>query len=247
MQILRNFITMNVHLNVLFNIIFNKYFNDTYCIFAFTDNGNNFHYNGLWPKIQLQIVNETTTQNDIDQFYGCHQFLINSNEPRLLFQKVEYLVKHSTRRFNDRRYLIIPYDVKNVNVKNFMRLFKLKEIIYVDDILIVIPNVTKHVEQNDTVNNFLDELDDDEVTFDLITNKYVGIKHHNDTVLIDKWFANNRSFLFNNNLYPDKINNQKGRELRLSTLTYPPYSVPGKHYTLIEYISFLNSNIYLYI
>lgn len=217
---------MNVYTNILGNTILNNYFNSTFCLLIFINNYTSFDYNGSLPKVNLRLINASTENNYLNRFYGCNGFLINSNEPCSLFEKIEYLIKHSDERFNDRKYLVIPYDEDNYKIDDFMCLFEIKEMEYVDDILIILPNITRYSnnENISKINYFLK--DDNEISFNLISNKYVGI-YGNETILLDKWFSKNQSFLFNNNLYPDKIKNQEGRILKVATFTYLPYTITG--------------------
>ncbi|XP_044265394.1 uncharacterized protein LOC123011819 [Tribolium madens] len=108
-------------------------------------------------------------------------------------------------RFNKRKFLIVPQNPS----KNFETdFFNLEQLYFISDLLLVLP--TNH----DTI-------------FDLKTHKYVGLSDNNEPVLIDRWFANNQSFLFGKNLYPNKLQNQLGRPLKMATFTYEPYSIIG--------------------
>ncbi|KAI2473956.1 Ionotropic receptor 41a.3, partial [Diabrotica virgifera virgifera] len=46
-----------------------------------------------------------------------------------------------------------------------------------------------------------------------------------EKVLLDVWYSKNKSFVFDNNLYPDKLKNQMGRVLKLATMHYVPYNI----------------------
>lgn len=221
---------MDFVLNILSNIILSKYYGDSVCIFVITDPYNDFYYNGKIPTVNLKVNDNVFHPDNFRRSYGCLGFLLKSNTPCELFYNIEKMIRYSDERFNERQYLILPGD--DYDETKIMCMFDLEEIEYVDDILIVIPKQIKIVTHDEYSNQTIEYkqffLETPNITaFDLITHKYIG-DIHNETVLLDKWFSSNKSFIYNNNLYPDKITNQKGRALRVTTFTYPPYAIPSR-------------------
>lgn len=216
--------------NLLAIFILDNYFNDTGCLFVFTDNDcydyQSFNYNGQLALVNFKLMlNDSNNQSRLKHFFGCNGFLLESNRPSGLFQEVENAIKHSPARFNDRRYLIIPHD-DNYSNDDALSLLQMDEIEYVDDLLMLLPD-----ESSPLISKSQNKYDhfwkgNAEMCFDLVTHRFVS-SEHNETVYLDKWFANNQSFLHNHNLYPEKIKNQLGRALKLATFTYPPYTIPG--------------------
>lgn len=94
------------------------------------------------------------------------------------------------------------------------------------DILYVFPTIIKgrwNVKNISQIN--------DDVVYELWTHEFGGPENNfRNPILVDVWFSKNYSFLYNNNLYPDKISDQKGKALKVAAITYPPYTVVGKFY-----------------
>nr|AID61276.1 ionotropic receptor [Calliphora stygia] len=63
--------------------------------------------------------------------------------------------------------------------------------------------------------------------FILKTNKYYGPKaeQQNSLVFLDKFYAENATFLYNHSLFPDKTANLRGREVIIAGFDYRPYFV----------------------
>lgn len=209
---------MHFYLNVLSNIILQNYYYNTSCLLIFTDDYANFNYKGPLPTVNLKFINNTLSEDTFPKYFGCVGILIKSKTPCTIFQNIENIIKHTDERFNERKYLIMNDESENSN--DVTCIFKLEEIKYVANLLIITTN-EQQIEEYE--NNF--DVDKN-VIMNLITHKYVG-ENHNETILLDKWFSCNESFLYNNNLFPNKLKNQQGRNLRLATFTYPPYTIPG--------------------
>lgn len=62
-------------------------------------------------------------------------------------------------------------------------------------------------------------------SFDLFTQKFVGLYNNTSPILVNRYFINNESFETNAILYWDKRVNLEGRLLNVSSVQYPPYSV----------------------
>lgn len=188
------------------------------------ENKHDFYFETSIPMVNLKLINNSFDGDYFRRGYGCLGFVLIVNEPCKLFQYIEYKIRHSEERFNNRKYLILPGN--EYLEENVMCLFQLEEIEYVADMVIVLPTneVNDAFQINSTINDVA--VLENFVNFELITHKYIG-DVHNEMVLLDKWFSRNQSFLYGNNLYPNKLTNQQGRAIRIATFTYPPYAIPG--------------------
>lgn len=59
--------------------------------------------------------------------------------------------------------------------------------------------------------------------FRLFTRDLIG----NGEITLDSWDGMEKNFSIGNNLYPDKLSQQNGKDLKMTTFTYKPYSVPS--------------------
>ncbi|RZB40638.1 hypothetical protein BDFB_004034, partial [Asbolus verrucosus] len=105
--------------------------------------------------------------------------------------------------FNGRKYVIIQEDVSNI--------FTSEELDHICNLLVIVPT-----------NCFEKE------SYDLMTHLYRHKSRSREPEILDKWFSDNSSFLYGNNLFPDKLSDQNGRQLRIGTFTYEPYSIAGQ-------------------
>lgn len=212
-----------MYLNLLIKIIITRYFAKNRCLFIINDDFNGVNIDGNIPIVNLKVNGDQFDYDAFGKSFGCTGFVLRTNEVCKVFKKIETMVKHSNNRFNTRKYLILPPSEDGYDYNEQIQcMYQLGEIDYVNNILIV-TSKTSIIE--DDSYKFLEF--SNEISFDLHTHKYVG-KHHNDTILLDRWFAINQTFLYNNNLYLDKLSDQEGRSLRMATFTYPPYSIPGR-------------------
>lgn len=218
-------------MNVLTNMILTRYFTEiNYCLFVITDDLNeinivtNNDVNNI-PIVNLKLLNEDYEYDVFSKNFGCNYFVIKTKETCKTFKMIEYMIERTYSRFNERKYLILPGSIHLIEQLNDQIdcILQSDEINYVDDVLLI---VSETINYDDSIK--LEKFSNETIIFDLITHKYVG-DIHNDRVLLDKWYAKNRTFLYNNNLYPDKLKNQEGRQLRLTTFTYPPYAIPGTY------------------
>lgn len=211
---------MLCHLNILANLILNTYFKETGCILIFKDSSSNFIYNGEFPFVTFKLNKSIIKEELVFNNFGCQGIVISTENPVKVFENLENVMRLNHERFNIRRYLFLPVysfgsavsDVFNSNALN-----------NVADLLIIETN-NNLVNVQDTAfkNHYKNKL------FYLFTHKYVGNVNSNEKILLDIWFAKNLSFMYFNNLFPDKLTNQMGRQLRIATFTYKPYAIPGK-------------------
>ncbi|XP_055855710.1 uncharacterized protein LOC129918968 [Episyrphus balteatus] len=79
----------------------------------------------------------------------------------------------------------------------------------------------------DLINILLIEIEN-ETIFNLKTNKFVGSRknHPEELILLDRYYGETNTFEFgNNNLYPDRIKDLKGRELVSAVFAYEPFAI----------------------
>lgn len=210
--------------NILINLIINNYFNNSRCLFIITDENHEIDYKGNMPVVNIRIINNTINSSILFHYFGCQGILIQSENPMKIFADFETAIRLNIERFNTRRFLINHIIVDNDS--KYEDFFNLNELNYVSDILLIIPRSRLQPNQNNSLRN----VDDIFIAFDLLTHRYAGVENHNEPVLLDKWFLKNSSFLYNANLYPNKLSNQLGRPLRMATFTYEPYSIIGTYH-----------------
>lgn len=200
---------MQLPLAILTNLIIDTYFNETRCLYIFANSENHFNYLGEMPTVIFDTINEKINPDLVFNHYGCQGFIINSKNPRIIFENIETNLKVSMERFNTRKYLFVPTDDR---VEDILDVFESGALEYVADLNVIIRG-------NSTDENGI---------FEILTHKYIGTSNYNEIYLLDKWFTSNYSFLFGNNLYPNKLNNQFGRPIKLGTINYVPYSIIGE-------------------
>lgn len=198
---------MHLLLDLLANLIILKYFQNSRCLLIFTDQGNSFEYSGNIPVINIEIENNTVHSEIIFNYFGCQGIIMKTNSPVSMFKSFELEIRLGIERFNRRKFLVLP----GVNMyENFTDILSTDEIMYVADLDVV-------EESNNAIDTF----------YTIWTHSYVGTDSKT-RVTLDYWFLKNETFLFNINLYPDKLRNQMGRTLKIGTFHYEPYAVLGK-------------------
>ncbi|RZB40641.1 uncharacterized protein BDFB_004033, partial [Asbolus verrucosus] len=115
-----------------------------------------------------------------------------------------------------RRYIITQEDESTI--------FTLQELDYVSNLLVIVPKKCHDDNNNSAISGewFKNE------SYDLITHLYEDRSKNRIPKLLDKWFSGSCSFLYGNNPFPDKLTNQNGRQLRVGTFTFEPYSIVGQ-------------------
>lgn len=196
---------MDIFVNILANLIIQKYLQNCHCLLIFTDLENSFLYSGNLPVINVEIQNNNIRPEIFFHYFGCQGIVVKTKKPVSFYKTFEKEIKLRKERFNERRFLFLPGNDMEENITD---IFYSDEIMYVADLDII--------EENTNGSSFL-----------IWTHSYVGhdIKHK---ILLDVWFSNNQTFLYNRDLYPDKLKDQMSRNLRMATFTYEPYSIIGK-------------------
>ncbi|KAJ8981078.1 hypothetical protein NQ317_015301 [Molorchus minor] len=134
---------------------------------------------------------------------------MKTNSPVWLLKNLEREIRLTMERFNDRKYLILA---GNGTEDKVVDVFKLKELDYISDLLVVQENF----ESVGSINSY-----------NILTHKYFGAINNSDCILLDVWWPVNKTFMLGNNLFPNKLINQMGRALRIATFEYEPYSIIG--------------------
>lgn len=67
--------------------------------------------------------------------------------------------------------------------------------------------------------------DDHPDSFDLITSQNVGRSNNIAARYLDSFDGTKSTFVYNANLFPDKLANLQGRSIRVALFNYPPNAV----------------------
>ncbi|KAF5307157.1 hypothetical protein FQR65_LT00673 [Abscondita terminalis] len=204
----------SIFLKVLLSTIVHKYLQNSTCLIIISQNSDNYVLSSTIPIVNVQVTDNTIQNKLLFRNYGCQAILIVHQNSSLILQQLEYQMKMHNDRFNSRKYLIVADDTD---------IFLLSELEYIVDFLLIVPANSSEEECI-----LLNDLCWVHGIFELVTHKYVGAVNNSFLVTLDFWSTRNNSFAYGNNLYPDKLSNQRGRELRCATFTYKPYSIVGK-------------------
>lgn len=198
------------NISTLLGLILNQYFNNFRCIFLLTDKNLPLDTSKIIiPLVNLKISNKSIPTDLFFRYFDCQGIVIQTKNCLEVFENVEKEIRKHMERYNNRRYLFLPSSCEEIKEND---VFQSKELHFVADLLVMSYSKEKYEEQ-----------------YEFLTHKYVGVKNNSEVIVLDKWFANNNSFLKGNNLYPDKISDMQGRTLRLATFTYLPYSFIGRY------------------
>lgn len=170
----------------------------------FTDSFNDIESHLQIPTVYIK-VNNTLNPHLIFQHYGCQDVVIHHENASDIFVQFEKLIRLNSERFNMRRYVVSGDDA--------MKVFSTKELEHVSNLLVVVPK---------------------NGSYDLLTHLYGDMNGSNEVVLVDTWFPQNESFLNGYHLFPDKLYNQNGRQLKIGTFTYEPYCIVEDDNTTIH-------------
>ncbi|KAJ8924147.1 hypothetical protein NQ315_006931 [Exocentrus adspersus] len=209
---------MNLHIDFLANLLLQQYFLNSRCLLIFTDDFNNFTYNGNLPLVQIGIKDKTLHQDLIFRYFGCQGIVIKNNIPLWTLQTVEKLIRLNFERFNSKRYLILQGSKTEETLSDIL---KLQELSFVAD-LVVVEEGPKSLGSG---NHFITQ---ENAVYSLWTHQYVGAGDGaNKKIFLDLWFSDTKRFKYSKDLYGSKLVNQMGRELRMATFQYEPYSIIG--------------------
>ncbi|XP_050515869.1 uncharacterized protein LOC114324953 [Diabrotica virgifera virgifera] len=185
------------------------------CILIVTDSENTFDYHGNIPTIAIKPDRDDfNASNPFYGYYGCKNIIVKSDKPVSTFKFIEKEIRLSLERFHLRKYLIAP---GNSVMEDILDIFSTYEINYVTDIVVI--------EQNGFSSEITKFWYSQLESYSLWTHKYMELDNNCEKVLLDVWYSKNKSFVFDNNLYPDKLKNQMGRVLKLATMHYVPYNI----------------------
>lgn len=190
------------YLNLLTTLIVEKYFSNS-CTMFITNNTINFLTNRDILSLNSNYGHSASTFFK----FGCKNFVLLSNDTEKIIDFVENNVKFAEQRFNNRKYLILLPD-RNDTIEKIGN--------FVPDLLTV------------TVKKIASSYNTCDVIFALSTHKFVGLNGNNDMKLLDIWFSHNNSFLYGNDLFPNKLGNMELRQLKIATFNYTSYVVWGK-------------------
>lgn len=229
---------MNIYLDLLVNLIIQKYFLHSRCIIIFSEKFNNFNYIGVIPVLQINVQNKNIPNDLIFHYFGCKGIIISNNVPIWTFQMFEKLIKLNSERFNSRRYLILPGSNSKENLTDILNVKELDHICN----LIIIEEYNRRANMKGSSKQYI--MKQRHVMYTLWTHQYVGMKNNNKRIFLDFWYSKSKKFKFNNNLFPNKLLNQKGRGLKMATFQYEPYSIIGKKFMSIILFVFIKLSLY---
>lgn len=217
-------------MEVLITTIFTQYFSSSRCLIVVTDESNIMYPQIVIPMIRINLDERRFSEKSkvLFNYFGCQDFIVNVNKPVSVFQDIEMEIKMHQDRFNKRKYIFIPGHQRSENIFD---IFEMNEVQYVSDLLVIYEENFSKIKKR----KFYKFLDYTDYIYSLWTHQYMGFSENNKPYLLDKWLSENSSFLLNNNLFPDKITNQKGRILRSAVFQYAPYVIVGKW--ILEYFS----------
>ncbi|KAJ9599191.1 hypothetical protein L9F63_010322, partial [Diploptera punctata] len=154
---------------------------------------------------------------------GCLGFIIQTSDVTFIvktFSRLSHSPK-STYRAN-RRFLYLPANINPQrelhNVIN--QLYSQREMDFMPDM--VIANLTVQHHLNTTKSHCLLQKGE-YIHIELITHKYVGPRP-SEFITLDIWTPQD-GFKKHANLYPDKLSNLMGKEIIVTSFSYPPVSV----------------------
>ncbi|EDS44681.1 conserved hypothetical protein [Culex quinquefasciatus] len=182
-----------------------QYFNDLYCT-CFISNTNdidfelNFELSQPVIWIDIEKANSEDLLSSIEN--GCQSFILTEDSWLPFFEGFWYLHDRTVQRFANKKVIIaLDYDSEYFKVEPIF------EHVVVHDIpqLLVIVQV-----------------EDDRI--DVVTNKFTGRDTQQEVILLDSFVPSLGTFLYGNELFPDKLLNLQGRFLRLAIFNYSPYT-----------------------
>lgn len=215
-----------IYLNLLVNFIIKEYFRDERCIFLLTDQefGINTSETNI-PIVILRNKNASFTFDVLFSYYGCQSIILHVENPPPLFADLEDQIRLHLDRFNKRRYLILP---TKDEPENATHLFKMP-LNYVADVLLVTYEYVSKGLPSCRDEYMFDWVIDEIYSF--YTHQYIGRENCDRPLLIKKWNFNSSNLTDLKGLFPNKLDNQMGRKLRIATFTYLPYSIPSKNFS----------------
>lgn len=211
------------YLNLLVSFILHKYFQSELCVFLLTDQKFELYdIKASVPVVILRNENAKFAYHLLFLSYGCQGIILHVEEPHTVFTELEHQIRMHSDRFNKRKYLILPTQQGH---EMMMKLFE-TPLNYVADVLVVVLESAWQTVPYRRNKYILDSGPGELYSF--YTHQYIGYEKGNQPILLNKWSSNSGNFTALDNLYPDKLDNQMGRKLRIATFTYLPYSIPSK-------------------
>lgn len=210
---------------MLVNIIVQRYFNDSTCILHYYDNLTDPVHLESIPTIKREIWGERNLLFDDDR--KCRHFLLQCVEAKYTFEMTEYLIKKKNEgMYNNRKYMIIIEDIEEL--EDF---FESIYLTFIRDVLVIYAPNYNIEDDNKTVDifmfgddNYQGNANETITKYYLFTHNYVGWYEYDHPIWLNTWHFGNKSFQLENNLYPDKVTNQYGRELRVICSSLIPYA-----------------------
>lgn len=213
---------MEIYLEMLLNVIVNQFFEDSRCLLIFQESEEKFVLNNSFlPLVHINPAYPYEIKQIFHHSYGCQGIIIHSPNPIRVFNDIESQIKYSMESFSNRRYLIIE---SSQTTQKFQDFLSITESQYVRDILFL-STTDKNCE---FVNTTLSYSYDSCSLYKLSSNKFVGPNPSNDEIVLKQWDSKQYDVYLDKEFYPNKVENLYGRQVKVATFTYKPYSIPSK-------------------
>lgn len=206
--------------DLILNILIQQYFASPNCLMVISDSANsklNLPLGVLMVNIDISC-NMSTIADKIFRNFGCDNFILNVDNPSTIFMAIENEIPKYSETMHDRKYIIFYHNT----TLNAFEIFEMKPIDFLANIVLICPD------ELDVSHDFL-VFSHDDVVLTFWTHKYSGLQNQNTPYLLDKWFCRNVSFIFENDLFYDKIRNQNGRRISVGVFDYRPFVIVGKY------------------
>ncbi|XP_062556996.1 uncharacterized protein LOC134221839 [Armigeres subalbatus] len=192
--------------SALVNLIVLRYFKDIFCTCIITQTPEDDYLITFRPPysaiyLDLTTVDEQTLLDSIDN--GCQSFIVTTSASQTFLDEFHYFHDRALQRFSNKK------------------------------VVILIDNQTIHLEINELVQhdaihdipNLLFVIPDDHDRIKLKTNRFITQDRYSDLILLDEYIPSLGTFLYENDLFPQKLHNMEGRYLRLAIFNYHPYTM----------------------
>lgn len=221
------------NLKILLNTIIQTYFlNQSYCTVFVSNNDLNFNF--IVPVITIKSTPiNTDPKSEYNQKFnkvilsaldqGCSSFIVYNSNTQDFFCSFDLNVQITIQNIHNRKFIFIfNYIGVYKNNKSIQDILSSSILKNIPDFIFILP------EEIVTDNTNLSLLYTEQAElFNVETYKIITREMDNpQVILLDYWFSNNQSFLFNANLFPYKVKNLYKIPFNVSLIpTYAPYII----------------------
>ncbi|XP_055604897.1 uncharacterized protein LOC129753122 [Uranotaenia lowii] len=192
--------------STVLNLIVVQYFEHLHstCFFYNASDGDIFGgFNSPHPSIWMDLtaVEDKTLLSSIEN--GCQGFVLTQDASLSFLDRYNFLHDRTIQRYPAKRFVFLP-DLEKADSVDITAILEHDAVHDMPNLLIVFP-----VEPN---------------RIELITNRFSDIQNFNEPILLDWFDPGNDTFAYGFDLFPDKINDLRGRYLKLAIFNYSPYT-----------------------